>query len=92
MIKKFEINANVFSNIYENHIESGIVVCRAFKKLDQIIQVSREIIKIPHKLIVLKGQNAQQEINKAFKIQKYPYKIESSITNNESKIIIIEFN
>ena len=60
--------------------------------MEQIIQVSREIVKKPHKLIVLKGQNAQEEINKAFKNEKYPYKLESSITNNESKIVIINFN
>ena len=30
-----------------NSIDSDIIVCRAFKKIDQIIQVSREIIKKP---------------------------------------------
>ena len=91
-IKKLDINAQVYSSIYDNKIESNVVVCRAFKKLDQIIQVSREIIKIPHKMIVLKGQNAQEDLNKAFKNQKYPYKIENSITDKYSKIIIIDYN
>ena len=44
---------------------------RAFKKLEVIIQVSREIVKKPHKLIVLKGQNAQEDLKKAFKREKY---------------------
>ena len=92
IIDKLDINANVLSNIYENEIKSDFIVCRAFKKLDQVIQVSREIVKIPHKLIVLKGQNAQEELNKAFKNKKYPYKLEKSMTNEESKIIIIKFN
>ena len=87
-----DINAKVLNNIYDEGIDSDIVVCRAFKKLDQVIQVSREIAKKPHKLIVLKGQNAQEELNKAFKNQKYPYKIEKSISNKDSRIIIINFN
>jgi 16S rRNA G527 N7-methylase RsmG len=65
-------------------------VSRAFKKLDKIIQVSREMIKRPHKLIILKGQNAQEEANKAFKSLKYSYKFESSMTDEKSKIIIAD--
>ena len=60
--------------------------------MDHVIQVSREIRKKPYKLIILKGKNAQEELNKAFKIKKYPYKLEKSITNNESKIVIVNFN
>jgi 16S rRNA (guanine527-N7)-methyltransferase len=92
IVNKLDLYANILSNVYENEIKSEIIVCRAFKKLDQVIQVSREIIKIPHKLIVLKGQNAQEELNKAFKNNKYPYKLEKSITNDKSEIIIINFN
>ena len=91
-IKKLQIGAETFSNIYEEELDSDFVVCRAFKKIDKIIQVSREIIKKPHKLIVLKGKNADEELNKAFKNQKYPYKIDKSITDEDSKIIIIYFN
>ena len=90
--KKLDVSVNIFSNIYDNKIDANVVVCRAFKKLDQVIQVSREIVKKSHKLIILKGQNAQEELEKAFKSHKYPYKIEKSITNEKSKIIIIEFN
>jgi 16S rRNA (guanine527-N7)-methyltransferase len=91
-IKKLQIGAETFSNIYEEELDSDFVVCRAFKKIDKIIQVSREIIKKPHKLIVLKGKRAQEDLNKAFKSQKYHYKIEQSITDKDSKIIIIYFN
>ena len=66
-------------------------MCRAFKKLDSIIQVSREIAKKSHKLIILKGQNAQKDLKKAFNKEKYDYKLEKSITNEESKIIIVDF-
>ena len=67
MISKLKIKASLFSNVFVNKIESDYIISRAFKKLDEIIQVSREIAKKPHKLIVLKGQNAQEEAIKAFK-------------------------
>ena len=91
IIKKFDVKADLFSNVYEEVIETDIVVCRAFKKLEAVIQVSREIIKKPHKLIILKGQNAQEELNKALKNKKYPYKLENSMTSEHSKIILINF-
>ena len=92
VIQKLDINAVVYYNIYDNKIDADVVVSRAFKKLEKLIQVSRETVKKPHDLIVLKGKNAQDEINKAFKSKKYPYKIEKSMTHEESKIIIIKFN
>ena len=91
-VKDLDLNAEVLTNINDEVLDSDIIVCRAFKKLNQVIQVSREIAKRPHKLIVLKGQNAQEELNKAFKNRKYPYKIERSISNKDSRIIIINFN
>ena len=91
IIKQLELNVQIFDNIYDNNIESEYIVSRAFKKLDRIIQVSREIAKKPHKLIILKGQNAQEEVNSAFKNNKYPYKLEKSMTNNNSKILLADF-
>ena len=90
MIDKLKIKAEVHPNVFDCIIESEYIVSRAFKKLDKIIQVSREMIKRPHKLIILKGQNAQEEANKAFKSQKYSYKLEESMTDKKSKIIIAE--
>ena len=81
----------VCGNVYEDPIESDYIVSRAFKKLEAIIQVSREIAKKSHKLIILKGQNAQEELKKAFNKEKYDYKLENSITNEDSKIIIVDF-
>jgi 16S rRNA (guanine527-N7)-methyltransferase len=89
--KKLSINAQIYGNVYENLIDSDYIVSRAFKKLEVIIQVSREIAKKSHKLIILKGQNAQKDLEKAFKKQKYAYKLEKSITNENSKIIIVDF-
>jgi 16S rRNA (guanine527-N7)-methyltransferase len=88
---RLSLKIEIFGNVYEDSIDTEYVVCRAFKKLDAIIQVSREIAKKSHKLIVLKGQNAQEDIKKAFKNVKYAYKLEQSITNEGSKIIIVDF-
>ena len=92
VIKELSLNAEVLGDVRDEVIDSDIIICRAFKKLDQIIQVSREIAKKPHKLIILKGQNAQEELNKSFKTKKYPYKLENSITNRNSKIILMKIN
>ena len=92
VIKELSLNAEVLGDVRDEVLDSEIIICRAFKKIDQIIQVSREIAKKPHKLIILKGQNAQEEIKKSFKTKKYPYKLESSMTNKDSKIILMEIN
>ena len=92
VIKELSLNAMVLGDVRDEVIDSEIIICRAFKKLDKIIQVSREIAKKPHKLMILKGQNAQKEINNSFKTKKYPYKLESSMTNKDSKIILMEIN
>ena len=89
--KKLSINVEILGNIYEDFVDTDYIVSRAFKKLEAIIQVPREISKKSHKLIILKGQNAQKDLEKAFKKEKYAYKLEKSITNNKSKIIIVDF-
>ena len=87
---KLSINVEIKGNIYEEIVDSDYIVSRAFKKLEVLIQVSREIVKKSHKIIVLKGQNAQEDLKKAFKREKYDYKLEDSITNKDSKIIIVD--
>ena len=89
--KKLSLKIEIHGNVYEYSINYDYIVSRAFKKLDAIIQVSREIAKKSHKLIILKGQNAQKDLKKAFKKEKYDYKLENSITNKDSKIIIVDF-
>ena len=90
--KKLNLNAEILGDVRDEGLDSDIIVCRAFKKLDRVIQVSREIAKKPHKLIILKGQNAQEEINKTFKTRKYSYKLVNSITNGKSKIILMQID
>ena len=88
---RLTLKIEILGNIYDYSINTDYIVSRAFKKLDRIIQVSREIAKKSHKLIILKGQNAQKDLEKAFKKEKYDYKLENSITNEDSKIIIVDF-
>ena len=88
---KLSLKVQIRGNIYNEIIDSDYVVARAFKKLEAIIQVSREIAEKSHKLIILKGQKAQEELKKAFNKEKYDYKLENSITNEDSKIIIVDF-
>ena len=84
-------NLTIYENIYNIKKDlADLVVCRAFKKLPEIINISREKIKKPHKLIILKGKNAQSEINNLSLEHDYSYKLEKSLTDNDSKIIIIK--
>ena len=92
VIKELSLNAEVLGDVRDEVIDSEIIICRAFKKLDQVIQVSREIAKKPHKLLILKGQNAQEELKNSLKNEKYAYKLEDSMTNKDSKIILMEIN
>ena len=85
------LKIEIHGNVYDNSIDTDYIVSRAFKKLEAVIQVSREIAKKSHKIIILKGQNAQEELKKAFNKEKYDYKLENSITNEDSKIIIVDF-
>ena len=82
-------NLFICKDVYSEEIDSDIIVCRAFKKLKEIIRISREKIKKPHKLLILKGKNAQEEINKVSLGENYSYKLENSITGDDSKIIIV---
>ena len=88
-ITEFGIEKNVFD--YEI-IKSDYIVCRAFKKLDLIFDISREKIKNPHKLIILKGKNALNDLKKLPKDKNYRYKTVDSITDKDSKIIIATRN
>ena len=70
-------------------IDSNYIVCRAFRKLPHILNISRENCVKKHKIIVMKGKNAQEEINNTSQMRNYEYRLENSITDDDSKIIII---
>jgi 16S rRNA (guanine527-N7)-methyltransferase len=88
-IDKLSIRCEVMKGSYVDHaIESNYIICRAFKKLPEIMRISREIAQKNHKLIILKGKNAQIEINKALKEKDFKYRLHDSITDDKSKIIV----
>ena len=84
-------NTTIYENDYQSHIlDTDYIVCRAFKKLPEILRISRETVKKPHKLIVMMGKSAQDELNKASKGMIYKYKLVPSITENDSKILLVD--
>jgi len=87
---KLNLSYEIFGRYQEEQIHSEYVVSRAFKKLDEILRISREIIKVNHKLIVLKGKNAENEINKLQQPLEFIYKLEKSITDIDSQILIVD--
>tara|TARA_B100000780_G_scaffold223180_1_gene162269 strand:- start:218 stop:838 length:621 start_codon:yes stop_codon:yes gene_type:complete len=90
--EKLNITANIYDGDYKDHnINSNYIVSRAFKKLEEHLRISREIIKVNHKLIILKGKSAEEEIKKLNNKFKYSYSLEKSITSKDSKIVIVDF-
>ena len=57
----------------------------AISKCYNILKILKD-----HKIIILKGKNAQREINNASKELNLKYKLEDSITDKKSKIRIID--
>jgi len=94
VIEKLDLkNTSIYENDYQSHIlNSDYIVCRAFKKLPEILRISRETAKKPHKLIVMLGKSAQEELNKASKDSINKYKLVSSITSSDSKILLLDAN
>ena len=92
VIEKLDLkNTSIYENDYQSHIlNSDYIVCRAFKKLPEILRISRETAKKPHKLIVMLGKSAQEELNKASKDSIYKYKLVPSITESDSKILLVD--
>ena len=91
LCEKLNIKVDIYENDYRSHdITSNYVVSRAFKKLEEHIRISREIVKVNHKLIILKGRTAEEEIKKLNKDLNYSYTLEKSMTSPDSKIVIVE--
>ncbi len=90
IISKLALNVQIIENAYSEKASADIVVCRAFKKLKEIVKISREIYEKPHKILILKGKDAQAEINTLSLQKNYSYSLESSMTDHKSKIIIFQ--
>lgn len=91
--KMTESKLKVYRGSYIDHnIDANYILARAFKKLPEILRISREKVKNAHKLIVMKGKNAQAEVNIALKVKLFKYKLVQSITDTNSKIILVDEN
>lgn len=87
---KIDLQYDVLGRYQDEDINSEYVVCRAFKQLEEILRISREIVKVNHKLIILKGKNAESEINKLQQPIEFMYKLEKSLTDINSRILIVD--
>jgi 16S rRNA (guanine527-N7)-methyltransferase len=87
---KLNLKCEVYGRYQEEVIDSEYIVSRAFKQLDEILRISREFVRVSHKLIILKGKNAENEINKLQQPLEFVYKLEKSITDINSKILIVD--
>ena len=58
----------------------------------ETIEISDKLVnlKVNHKLIILKGRKAKDEINRLQQPINFMYKLENSITEANSKILIID--
>ena len=90
IINKLNLNVELIDSAYKSEASADIIVCRAFKKLREIVKISREIYVKPHKIIILKGKDAQAEINTLSLENNYSYNLESSMTDAKSKIIVFQ--
>tara|TARA_B110000902_G_C14156843_1_gene531746 strand:+ start:428 stop:1048 length:621 start_codon:yes stop_codon:yes gene_type:complete len=91
MIKLLNLDCKVIRTSYIDEPKAvDYVVARAFKKFTEVLRISREIGKDNHILIVLKGKNAQFEIDNALNYYKFSYTLKKSITEIDSKIVIVE--
>ena len=88
--KELNLKIKVENNVYDERIDANLIVSRAFKKIDEILKSSRETITKPHKIIILKGKNAEKEIKGVSLGKNYSYKLENSMTDKDSKIIIMK--
>ena len=57
------------------------------KGLEFLKENKLEIVEVTN----FNNQNLQEELNKASYKDKYDYKLENSITNDDSQIIIVDF-
>ena len=87
---KLKIYYDVFGKYQEEELDSKYIISRAFKKLEEILRISREIVKVNHKLIILKGKSAREEINKLQQPLEFMYKLENSLTDHNSKVLIVD--
>ena len=91
MIKQFELNAEVKQkNIFEEReLEADIIVARAFKPLQTILELINKNFSHYNSLILFLGKSGRENINKCLKLWKFDYEILKSLTDVNSVIVKI---
>ena len=91
MIKHFELNAEVKQkNIFEEReLEADIIVARAFKPLQTILELINKNFSHYNSLILFLGKSGRDNINECLKLWKFNYKILKSLTDVNSVIVKI---
>ena len=91
MIKHFKLNAEVKQkNIFEEReLEADIIVARAFKPLQTILELINKNFSHYNSLILFLGKSGRYNINECLKSWKFDYKILKSLTDVNSVIVKI---
>ena len=91
MIKRFELNAEVMQkNIFEEwELEADIIVARAFKPLQTILELINKNFSHYNSLILFLGKSGRENINECLKLWKFDYEILKSLTDVNSVIVKI---
>ena len=91
MIKHFELNAEVKQkNIFEQkELEADIIVARAFKPLQTILELINKNFAQYNRLILFLGKSGRDNINECLKLWKFDYEIVKSLTDVNSVIVKI---
>ena len=89
MIKRFELNAEVMQkNIFEEReLEADIIVARAFKPLQTILELINKNFFHYNSLILFLGKSGRDKINECLKSWKFDYEIIKSLTDINSVIV-----
>ncbi len=91
VVKHFDLNAEVKQkNVYdEKYIEADIVVARAFKPLQIILELVDKNFVHFNKLILFLGKSGKENVKKCQKTWKIDYEVSKSLTDDKSIIIKI---
>ena len=90
--KKLNLKTKIISeNIFnQKKIEADIIVARAFKPIDKILQLIHEKSENFKNLLLFLGKNGKQTLIDASKVWELEYKEEKSITSDDSLIVNIK--
>ena len=91
MIRHFKLNADVKQkNIFEEKdLETDIIVARAFKPLQTILELINKNFSHYNSLILFLGKSGRDNINECLKSWKFDYEIVESLTDVNSVIVKI---